>query len=792
MKEITSLSLVVALGKLGVSAFTLFPVGHTSHLLSSHDDGVFSPLLSSSIGVCRKGKTKVRLAVDSSSREPPSPSTFRTTSRQPKKLIIDPKTGLYRPMKNQEEKKNPLLSWDGFKTLIYDGVDVVTQKLPQEIQKVQHATQDGALQEENGEQIMSGQHNVRPADLAASSSRNPIVGSYKEREQEFLKSLKDAPAQRLTTQFKVPENVNSRALAREADDVLIESTPFESFKSLMYKGFDAISSSSETFTGGENGSASSKAGTPSQLNRISSNLQTREVQARLLASDDDFLQAMEGLHSDNPVSRLAAGYKVRQMIEEDGLSNEKRMKAIEREEQVVALKSSIYQAGDALVDGVKALVELPPKIAETYQSTVIGTRKTIEVAQALPETVQSQVDNAQQKVDEVQQTVKSRVETTKDMIEKTKQLPSQIKTKVQETNDSVKRTAQQTKDVIKNIGETAQELTTSSKVFLGLEKPVPRPPKQIPYKQIQDEMSLSKLGLKTLWVTGSLAGKVTWAVGKETAKLAWQGAGLAISKGMEAVDAGEAKELKKLELVAGAAVPSKAADTSATIDGEAKEEVEVETAAINVSTKSTAKDTKPTSPNVQFETTNGDKAVMVTMAQATPPSTATHKPQQQQQQQQDTTKSTAQDSIEVEVDKKGRKILEMEDPTYAAQDVIELEVDKKGRKILDMEDPTYAAQDGIELEVDKKGRKILDMEDPTSAAQDGIEVDKKGRKILDMEDPTSAERLRQQKEGVELSVFDLEEEISEALHLAENAIDSAKVKLDDVNEEDGNSKGSTI
>ena len=583
--------------------------------------------------------------------------------------------------------------------MVYGGVDLLTTKVPQGIQKIQETAQDvtGGTTTTPQDSVSSGDgRNQSPAPAGtlnlsspASATGTQIVGGYKEREEEFINSLKDVPAQRLTQEFKVPTSINERSMDAQVDNVLEESSTFDSFKSLLYKGLDAVASSSSSSN--EIGASPS-----SPLKRLPSSLQTREVQARLLASDEEFLEAMEALQSDNPVTRLAAGYKVRRMVDRDEVLKRRRERAVQREEQALAIKTGFYQAGDALVGGVKALVELPPKVAETYESTVVGTRKTIAAAQALPEQVKNRVETVQKQVEDVQQSVQDSVETTKDIIEKTKQLPGDIQNKVKETRESVQKTAKETKETIEGIGEVAQELTTSSKVLLGLEKPVPRPPKAVP-KEIQEELSLAKLGWKALSATGSLAGKVTWVVGKETTKLAWKGAEMAFSKGKDAFDEAAAKDQKRRDLAA---------------------------SAFSSETDNTASST------VVVEETDSGKPVSTTKVKETTPVTS-----------------------DVPDKKLGNKT---------------------SRRAKDTKPPKSIEQDMSSAQQTDETTLTLEKQD-----------DKKD--MAENEDPRSSERLAKRKEELELSVLDLELEISEALRLAEVAIESAKAEMDDIRE-DGDTK----
>ncbi|KAL7566215.1 hypothetical protein ACA910_011285 [Epithemia clementina (nom. ined.)] len=643
-----------------------------------------------------------RLSAGSSS-DPDYPPTFRTTSKQPKKVIIDPTTGLYRPMKNQEEKKAPV-TWDGFKSLVYEGVDILTTKVPESIQKIQGKIPDVTTEvaaPTGAEGTHSSGRRMGLSNIASPSSRDRLTGGYKEREEEFINSLKDVPVKRLTKEFRVPDSVNGRSNV-DGDDVLIESSPFDTLKALVYRGIDAVSSSSSDSDDG----FLTKPSSP--MNRLPSSMQTREMQARLLASDEEFLQAMEELQSTNAVIRLAAGYKVRRMVEQDEILKKRRMRAAQREEQLLAIKSGLYKAGDALVGGVKALVELPPKVAETYENTVVGTRRTIEAAQAFPDQVKEQVESVQQKVGEVQQNVKKQVETTKEIIDKTKQLPSEIKTKVQETRASVEQKAKQTREVIEVIGEKAQDLATTSRVLLGLEKPVPKPPKALPSKEIQEELSVARLGWKALAVTGSLAGKVTWALGKETAKLAWKGGEFAFAIGMEAIEEAAKKDQQRRALAAAAFRPS------STTNG-ANNATDIINATII--SKEEAVKGKPVAT----------KEKKIAKAAAPTPSIFLNK----------------------NVKRKG--------PSKKAPSV--------------KESPAEEVVLSTQLHTEDKAVMTLEQKEK--------------------ENPRSSERLAKRKEELEMSVLDLEQEIAEALRLAEVAIESAKAELDNVDDDEEDARKSS-
>lgn len=474
-----------------------------------------------------------------------SSGSFRPSSKAPKKVMIDPNTGLYRPIKREEKnsRQNLAESWDNFKTMVYDTAD----KVPKTIDRLRKVASDEKTLKQRGKKSKDSETEDFILDdlsrLPPEWRNRRVFGGYKEREKEYLAALESQSPE----VDKLRRLVSKQTTAGE-DEVLLPPSPFESFKSTIYNSIDAVSLQKDLLNEvDEDEESTTSPLTP--LQKLPSSAQRpKALQARLLAGDDKFQKAMQELKSENPAARLAAGYKVKQMIDKDERINRKRKLVAERKEQVEAFKASVYEAGDVLLESMQKMAELPEKVSETYQSTVSGTKETIQAVQAIPTKVGNQVDKTKQALGKAQAAVQSGVKSTQKAAEKSKQLPSNFKKNVDQTTDNIQRMLQQTKAALDKIETASKELQTSYRVARGLEKPIPKPPKRPPPSKVLEESSLSTLGWKALKSTGSLAGKVTWAVGKETTKLALKGASIALVTGAKAVEEAVENEVERREL----------------------------------------------------------------------------------------------------------------------------------------------------------------------------------------------------------------------------------------------------
>jgi hypothetical protein len=423
--------------------------------------------------------------------------SFRPQSRQRDKVAIDPKTGLYRPIRSDANSgaksgEGALSSWEEVKDAFYKGIDRLTG-LPKVV-----PTKKKDYKEDTG-----------------------VYGGYGEVEKRFA-SL-DGPGatlQRPTPTDAMPiKQVMAVAKDKEAttEEPLIAPTRLESVKKAFWGSFDAIPKKDAKRQASTTMSTTMEAFQPT-------------VRARLVASDE-FLDALDNLDSPNPVIRLGAGRKIKALArKEEALQ--------EGPSPFVKAKESFYKAADVLQAATKTIADLPRRVAKTYDATLETAEEVVKVAQAMP-------DKIQQTADEVQQSINKGIDNTQKTVKSVKELPSRIETGAKETEADIKGKVKKTKDTVEGIKRTAEDVTYSCKVLLGLEMPKPRPPDSPP----PIILTPSNVALKILSVAGSLAGEVAWFVGKESTKLAWKATSVAATKGGEVLSE-KVKEYQEQQKVA--------------------------------------------------------------------------------------------------------------------------------------------------------------------------------------------------------------------------------------------------
>uniref|UniRef100_A0A7S3PCZ7 Uncharacterized protein n=1 Tax=Amphora coffeiformis TaxID=265554 RepID=A0A7S3PCZ7_9STRA len=441
-----------------------------------------------------------------------SSQKFRPSNKQQAKVAIDPKTGLYRPIKtvdNQGKRlrlpEDGLSTWETVKEAVYNGVDGI-KDVPKKVAK---------------------------KNKDSSSLPSGVVGGYADLEREFLEGgsknnkKKKIPIPFLGSSPSTPvdqivqakkEDIKSSTGGRNnKNDPLIPPTGLEKAKKIFWGSVDAVNQPKR--------SSSSSASTASTTT-ASAAMESFQpaVRARMVASDE-FLQALSNLESPNPVVRLAAGRKIQSLAksEQAKLQNAAvREDGTKKNSPLQTVQQSFWKAADTVQATKEQIVDLPRRVANTYKATLETVDKTVATATQVPYKVQKQVEA-------VKSTINYAFDTTQKTVKIVKELPARIETNVKETNQNIQKKVQQTQETAWNIKESVETLTTQSKVLLGLEKPKPKPPNTPP----PEPLTPQKAALKVLSITGSLAGQVGWFVSKESAKLAWKAASVAATKGGE-------------------------------------------------------------------------------------------------------------------------------------------------------------------------------------------------------------------------------------------------------------------
>lgn len=403
------------------------------------------------------------------------PTSLHAQSKAQPKVAIDPKTGLYRPMKRVPGRdasgKETGPGWDGFKEAVYKGVDGLSS-LPSALGQI------GSKKDNN---------------------LNKVVGGYAEKEKE-LGATAAAPLRTPVEKLlKITESTED-----PSDKPLIPPTNLEKAKAFFWNSIDAARQAKK-----DKKSSSS--------NTISTTMGSFHptVRARLISSDD-FLAALEDLESPNPVVRLAAGRRIKKLAQ----TQQNQLAT----NPFTQLKTKVYQAADQIQATGQQIAALPSKAVETYEATVATTRKAVAQAQQVPSQVEAKVKAAQQSIDDTVQTTQKAVETVQ-------KLPATIQTSIQTTKADVQAKVQATVDTANNVKNTVESVTTNTKVLLGLEKPKPKPPTTPP----PEPWTAQRVAWKLLSVSANVAAQTGWWVGKNGAKLAWKVGSVAAEKGSAAV-----------------------------------------------------------------------------------------------------------------------------------------------------------------------------------------------------------------------------------------------------------------
>lgn len=368
-----------------------------------------------------------------------------------------------RAVENQNTNSDKPSGWNGLKNVIYTAFDSL-----------------GSLSEE----------------LASGSGESGVEGGYASIERTVLNQRSNiSPGQRLMNEYKS----RSEPTPLQAPTTQSKSSAFDAFKEIVYGGVDGASQIFSNYIIEDQGSFESF------KPLVQSTLSSSEIQG-----------ALPDLLSKNLIARKLAASKISNWDQKE----RRRQRALGREEAATQVKESIYKFGDSVIASAETLTTVPEQVSKAADKTQVIAKKAKKTVSEIPERVDELVtsitsipEQVKATTDQLQDSVKISVENTKQVIDEVKSMPSRIENTVKDTQE--KATA---------VTAAVDEATTSVKVLVGFEKPVPKPPRQPP----PPPPTAGDVGMK---IAGSLvSGAVTgsaklalWA-GRRVAIGAWNGA----------------------------------------------------------------------------------------------------------------------------------------------------------------------------------------------------------------------------------------------------------------------------
>jgi hypothetical protein len=298
----------------------------------------------------------------------------------------------------------------------------------------------------------------------------PIIkGGYSEIETEAL--LGKLPPRSILPSFKSP---STPALPTASKSPLTAQSIFASIKEAVYGTMDAAS----------------------KLSAASGDKTTNIVAKEVVATVDSkallrMRELFPDLQSDNPFKRAAAEFQFQVYKQKE----DARKANLARQETLRKLKDDAYKLSDAIVAAAETVGSLPAKLEE-------GAKTTVNVVSNIPGKVQNAVDQIQTMPTNVQQTVNDWIATTKQFVQGVKALP-----------DKAQQAAVESKQGFESLVVKVNEVTTNTKVMLGLEKPKPKPPKAKPPEKLTSADAILTVagtfafgaGKFILWATTSVA-----------------------------------------------------------------------------------------------------------------------------------------------------------------------------------------------------------------------------------------------------------------------------------------------
>lgn len=282
----------------------------------------------------------------------------------------------------------------------------------------------------------------------------------------------------------------------------------------------------------------------------------------------ELVDTIPDLNSPNLILRMAAEVKLKNLE----LEQEAKMKRQDLENKVNNFKQTVYSVGDSINETVTYVKEFPEKtmkqvqLAQDYVNSVPGKiQKTVDDITAIPSKVEA-------KVYEVQTSIDNTITKTKQTIDDVKAIPSRVK----ETYESTKKT-------IDNTVKTVEEVTTNTKVLLGLEKPKPKPPKTPPPKAT----TTTNVAMQVAGGIASVSGKAFLWIGKSAVDLTFKAAKAGVEAAAKQIESQAPLELPKIDI--GLPTIPKQSSTTQTSNSDSSQSSEKQLSSAKV-----AKETIPT------------------------------------------------------------------------------------------------------------------------------------------------------------------------------------------------------
>ena len=377
-----------------------------------------------------------------------------------------------------------------------------------------------------------------------------IIDGYSEEQALKTKSKKTYPLNILQTKTLMASTSKIKDPSRSPS-----RSVFESVKGAVYNTLDAASPKRKK-------TPSTTAPIDDDLPPVAANPASSQA-----AYSKRMLELFPDLESNNLFKKSYAEFQANLLERKE----EARKEQLRRQEQFQQFKANAYEALDNLQAAGRNIATVPGKVQKGFVTTVDVVQTIPGQLQRTFEQIVEIPDKVEKKANEIQESVTQSIETGQRVVDDVKALPDRTKQKVKETQEGFNAAI-----------DSVNEFATNTKVFLGLEKPKPKPPK-IPPPAPSDPTE------KLLQVAGSVAfgaGKFVFWAGQQLAGVAFEGVKVAASKGAESLKE-QAVERKRgnVSVAVKESVTAKQykasspwkPKTATTMEAETSEQVEAET-----------------------------------------------------------------------------------------------------------------------------------------------------------------------------------------------------------------------
>lgn len=337
--------------------------------------------------------------------------------------------------------------------------------------------------------------------LASKTPTNKIVDGYNGLKK--TNNINKTPTQQLL-QVLVKRPLDSKNNKKLVEPIPTRSV-FDSVKGAIYTTADIASSIATT-------AAKSR---KSNNNNLSSSAPL--VKSRLETSRP-VRNILPDLQSTNPLQRWTAEWKLRDM---------------EWQARVASQQAQVTSAVDDFKDNFYTTADLVSKIATDIVEAPDRIQAWVE---SIPSTIDTWTSRAEQQVNAVQTGVVKTVDQTIQVVEDVKAIPSRVQQSVETTTKNVKaipsrvqQSVETTKQNVNAAVSAVEEVSTSAKVLLGLEKPKPRPPKRPP----PAPPGASDLAWRAVGAVMTGTGRAVWWISSNAAQLAYQSMAQGVQQMME-------------------------------------------------------------------------------------------------------------------------------------------------------------------------------------------------------------------------------------------------------------------